>query len=92
MFTVQILLMAFGVVGGLVLAYWLRGQPWDAASRARAALAFGAGAMAWVGFAAIALPPPFAWIFLGTVVALYLPPMLVILSAGTIPANGDQGP
>jgi hypothetical protein len=89
MFALQIGLLVCGVVGGLVLAHRLRRRPLDPESRSRVVVAFGAGALAWVGFAAIALPAPFAWFFLGTVLALYVPPLLVIASAGAARSESD---
>jgi hypothetical protein len=91
MFAVQVGLLVLGVVGGVVLAYRLRLRPLPLESRARNLVAFGAGALAWVAFAAIALPAPFAWIFLGTVVALYVPPLIVIVNAASVtPTSGDR--
>ena len=85
----QVALLTFGVVGGLLLALRLRRQPWGTISRSRAAIAFGGGAAAWIAFAAIALPAPFSWVFVGTALALYLPTLIVVVSSRAEPASGD---
>jgi len=85
----QVALLAFGVVGGLLFALRLRRQPWGTISRSRAVFAFGGGAAAWIAFAAIALPAPFSWEFVGTALALYLPILIAILGSRAEPASGD---
>lgn len=81
MLIVQILLLAFGVVGGWLLAVRLRRLPWDRASRSRAVIGFGAGALVWAVFAVTALSAPMSWVFIGTVMALYLPCLIVIVAS-----------
>jgi hypothetical protein len=85
----QVALLAFGVVGGLLFALRLRRQPWSTISRSRAIFAFGGGVAAWIAFAAIALPAPFSWVFVGTALALYLPTLIMIVSSRAQPASGD---
>jgi hypothetical protein len=85
----QVLLLAFGVIGGWFIAFRLRRLPWDHSARVRAVVAFSAGAVAWIGFAMIALSGPIAWTFCGTVLALYLPSLIAIVGSGG-PAGADQ--
>ena len=90
MIVFQILLLAFGAVGGWLIASRLRRLPWDHSARVRTVVAFGAGAVAWIGFAMIALSGPVAWTFIGTVSALYLPSLIVIVASGDGPVEADQ--
>src|SRR5947208_10483838 len=64
-----------------------RRLPWDHSTRVRAVVAFGAGAVAWIGFAMIALSGPVAWTFSGTVLALYIPSLSVIVASGGEPVD-----
>lgn len=90
MIVFQVLLPAFGVVGGWLIAFWLRQLPWDRSARVRAVVAFSAGAVAWIGFAMIALSGPVAWTFSGTVLALYFPTLIALVPSDGGPAQTDQ--
>ncbi len=80
----------FGIVGGWLIASRLRRLPWDHSARVRTVVAFGAGAVAWIGFAMIALSGPVAWTFIGTASALYLPSLIAIVASGGGPVEADQ--
>ena len=90
MIVFQVLLLVFGIVGGWLIASRLRRLPWNQSTRVRAVVALSAGAAAWIGFAMIALTGPVAWTFGGTVVALYLPSLIVIVGSGGGPVEADQ--
>jgi hypothetical protein len=83
----QVCLISFGVAAGLLLALLIRRVPMGGEARARNAVAFGAGAAAFIFFAAITFAPPMSWVFMGTALAIYLPSLIVIAgSAGSGPA------
>ena len=88
MVVVQVLLLVGGIAAGWLIASWLRRLPWDHSTRVRAVIAFGAGAAGWIGFALIALSGPVAWTFVGAVLALYLPSLIVIGAGGGAVAPG----
>lgn len=90
MIVFQVVLLAFGIVGGWFIASRLRRLPWDHSTRVRAVVAFGAGAAAWIGFAMIALSGPVAWTFSGTTLALCLPSLIAIIGSGGTPVEVDQ--
>ena len=89
MIVFQVLLLVFGIVGGWLIASRLRRLPWDHSTRVRAVVAFGAGAVAWIGFALIALTGSVAWTFGGTVLALYLPSLIALAGSGGGPVEAD---
>lgn len=92
----QVALLSSGVVAGLLLARLLPRIPMGGDARVRNAIAFGGGAAAFISFAAVSFAPPMSWVFIGTVLAIYLPSLIVILgSEGPRPASpiaGSQGP
>src|SRR5262245_50448422 len=90
MIVFQVVLLASGLPGGWLLAYRLRRLPWDRAARRRAAMASGAGVIAWVFFAMVSLPGPVGWTFVGAMLALYLPSLLVLLAPGGRAGRGGR--
>jgi hypothetical protein len=91
MIVFQVLLLAFGIIGGWLIAFWLRRLLWDHSARMRLLIAFGGGLAAWLGFAMISLSGPVAWTFIGAVLALYLPSLLVIGAFGDKAADANHG-
>jgi hypothetical protein len=86
MLAYQLAIFLFGLAAGCGLAMWLRRTPGLGAGRERSVFGFGVGAAIWVAYAALLLPEPFAWMFVATVLAIYLPPIIVIRTAR---ANGS---
>ena len=90
MIVFQALLLVFGIASGLFIASWLRRHLWDHSARVQTVVAFGAGAAAWIGFALIALSVPLVWTFIGTVLALYLPSLIVLIASGSGSVDAKQ--
>ena len=82
---VQWAFLAAGIVGGVVIAWWLRQQirtrPAAVGQRTRMLVAFGVGAAMWVMYALFFLSGPSDWLLLGTVVAMYLPALVVVAAS-----------
>ena len=98
MFAVQLAILAAGVIAGPVLALWLRRQirahPKASAQRTRMMVGFGVGAAMWVVWAAFFPSGEIALLFLGTVLAIYLPALVVIATTPVVAAsrNADAAP
>ncbi len=91
MIVFQACLLSSGVAAGLLLAWLLPRIPTGGDARARNAIAFGGGAAAFISFA-FSFAPPMSWVFIGTVLALYVPSLIVILgSEGPRPASPVAG-
>jgi hypothetical protein len=88
MLVFQVCLLSFGVAAGLLLAWLLPRIPMDGEASARNAIAFGAGAAAFIAFAAVTFAPPMSLVFIGTGLAIYAPSLIVIFgSAEPRPAS-----
>lgn len=81
MIVFHVLLLVIGIIGGLIIASWLRHLPWDHSSRMKAVVAFSGGVAAWIGFALISLWGPVQVTFIGTVLAIYLPILIAIVAS-----------
>ena len=73
-------LLVFGIARRVVHRVPAPPTAWD--HPCEQVVAFGAGAVAWIGFAMIAISGPVAWTFIGTVVALYLPSLIALIASG----------
>src|SRR5262245_62106134 len=91
MLVFQVALLSFGVVAGLLLAWLLPRIPMTGDARARNAIAFGAGAAAFIFFAAITFAPPMSWVLMGTVLALYVPSLIVIVGSASAGSQDSSG-